>query len=103
AQAWALLLELERRLLDRLDAVVQVEGLAAARVLAVERELDHLLVVLGDRRPDRPPSLGRRLDDRDVPQARERHVQRARDRRRRESERGDLEPEGGRERLLGDP
>ena len=37
AQARAELLELRRRLLDRLDAVVQVERLAAARVLALER------------------------------------------------------------------
>ena len=34
------LLELRRRLVDRLDAVVQVERLAAARVLALERRAD---------------------------------------------------------------
>src|SRR5207244_6980784 len=36
------LVELERRLLDRLDPIVEVEGLAASRVLAVERLLDEL-------------------------------------------------------------
>ena len=36
------------RVLDRLDAVVQVEALAAALVLALERRLHELLVVLAD-------------------------------------------------------
>ena len=70
------------RLVDRLDAVVQEERLPAARVLAHERLLDELLVVLADVRLDRPAALRRRLDDRDVAQAGERHLQRARDRRR---------------------
>ena len=90
------------RLVDRLHAVVQVERLAAARVLALERRPDELLVVLADGRADRAPALGRRLDDRDVAQAGERHVQRARDRRRREREHVDLEPERAQELLLRD-
>jgi hypothetical protein len=54
--------------------------------LALERELHELLVVLADRRPDRAASLRRRLDDRDVAHARERQVQRTRDRRRAQRE-----------------
>jgi len=50
AQLRCELAKLLRRLVDRLDAVVQVEGLAAALDLAFERELDKLLVVLPDRR-----------------------------------------------------
>ena len=49
AQAGAELLELLGGLVDRLDAVVQVERLPAARVLALERDADQLLVVLADR------------------------------------------------------
>ncbi len=90
------------RRLDRLDAVVQVEALAAALVLALERDLHELLVVLADVRPDRPPALRRRLDDRDVAQAGERHVQRARDRRRRQREHVDLEPQRAQQLLLRD-
>ena len=70
AQLRAELLQLLGRLVDRLDAVVQVERLAAALVLALERLLDELLVVLADVRADRPAALGRRLDHRDVAQAR---------------------------------
>ena len=50
-------------LVDRLDAVVQEEGLAAALVLALERLADELLVVLADVGLDRAPALGRGLDD----------------------------------------
>ena len=102
AEPGAELAELLADLLDRLDAVVEVERLAAARVLPLERHLDQLLVVLPHARPDRPPPLGRRLDDRDVAQPGERHVQRARDRRRGEREHVDLEPERAEELLLGD-
>ena len=72
----------DRRLVDVLDAVVQEERLAAARLLALQRLLDELLVVLADVGLDRAAALGRRLDHADVAQARERHLQRARDRRR---------------------
>ena len=72
-------------LVDRLDAVVQEERLSPARVLALERLADQLLVVLADVRLDRPAALGRRLDHRDVAQPGEAHLQRARDRRRRSS------------------
>ena len=102
AEAGAELAQLLAHLLDRLDAVVEVERLAAARVLALERDLDQLLVVLAHGRPDRPAPLGRRLDDRDVAQTRERHVERARDRRRGEREHVDLEPQRAEQLLLGD-
>ena len=85
------LLHLLGRFHDRLDAVVEVERLAVALLLALERLLDRLLVVLADARADRPPSLRRRLDDRDVAQAGERHVERPRNRRRAERQHVDLE------------
>ena len=69
------------RLLDRLDAVVQEERLPVALVLAQDRALDELLLVLADVRLHRPAALRRRLDHGDVPQSRQRHLQRARDRR----------------------
>ena len=52
----------------------------SANTLIVERA-DELLVVGPDVGADRAPALGRRLDHRDVAQARERHLERARDRR----------------------
>ena len=102
AELRAELPQLLGRLLDRLDPVVQVERLPAALDLALERRPDELLVVLADGRPDRAPALRRRLDDRDVPQAGERHVQRARDRRRGEREHVHLEPERAEQLLLRD-
>jgi hypothetical protein len=102
AQVGTELAQMLGRVLDRLDAVVQVEGLAAALVLAHEGLAHELLVVLPDVRADRQPSLRRRLDDADVPQPGERHVQRAGDRRRREREHVDLEPKLAQELLLRD-
>ena len=96
------LAELLAHLLDRLDAVVEVERLAAAPVLPLERLLDHVLVVLPHGRPDRTPALGRRLDDRDVAEPGERHVQRARNRGRGEGEHVDLEPDRAEQLLLRD-
>src|SRR5206468_2095351 len=75
------LLQLLGGLVDRLDAVVEVEALAAPLDLSLERKLDQFLVVLADGRADRAASLRRRLDDRDVTQPGERHVQRAGNRR----------------------
>ena len=65
---------------DRLDPVVKEERLPATLVLAHDRALDELLLVLAHIRPHRPASLGRRLDDGDVAQPRERHLQRPGDR-----------------------
>jgi hypothetical protein len=81
---------------------VQVERLTAARVLALERGRDEILVELADGRTDGPPARGGRLDDRDVAEPGERHVQRPRDRRRRQREHVDLEPKRAEELLLGD-
>ena len=96
------LLQLLRDLLDRLDAVVQIERLSAALVLPLERRLHDLLVVLADGGADRPAALRRRLDDRDVAQAGQRHVQRPRNRRRRKREDVDLEPERAQQLFLRD-
>src|SRR5439155_3244441 len=71
-----------RGLVDRLDAVVDEERLATALLLAHDRLLDELLVVLADIGLHGPPALRRRLDDADVAHARKRHLQRPRDRRR---------------------
>ena len=73
------LLELQRSLLDRLDAIVQVERLASTSVLPLERGLDELLVELPHGGADRKPAARRRLDDRDVPEPGERHVERPRE------------------------
>ena len=64
--------------------------------------LDQLLVELADVRPDRAPALGRCLDDRDVPQAGERHVECAQDRRRGEREDVDLKAQLAQQLLLRD-
>jgi hypothetical protein len=58
------------RLVDRLDAVVDEERLPVALLLAQERLLDELLVVLADVGLHRAAALGRRLDDADVAHAR---------------------------------
>src|SRR5439155_5191050 len=70
------------RLVDRLDAVVQVEDLAAALELALDRPAHEVVVVVADIGVDRATALGRGLDHRDVAKAGERHLERARNRRR---------------------
>ena len=65
-----------------------------------QRLLDELLVVLADVGLDRPPALGRRLDHADVAQPGERHLQRARDRRRAHRDHVDLELELAHQLLL---
>ena len=77
---------------DGLDAVVDEEDLAAALDLAQDRLADEPGRRLGDVGLDRQPVLRRRLDRRQVADAGERHVQRPRDRRRRESQHVDLAP-----------
>src|SRR4051812_5248828 len=88
------------RLVDRLDAVVDEERLAAAGPLPLERLLDEALVVLADVGLHRPAALGRRLDDADVAHAGERHLQRPRDRRRAHRDDVDLELELAEQLLL---
>ena len=102
AKRRAQLLELLGDLVDRLDPVVQVERLPLPFVLALERLPDQVFVVFGHGRADRPATLRRRLDDRDVAEAGERHVQRARDRRRAQRQHVDLEPERPQQLLLRD-
>ena len=68
---------------DRFDAVVDEVDLAAARELVADRALDHRRIELDDVGLNRQAILRRRLDDRHVADADERHVQRPRNRRRR--------------------
>src|SRR5215212_2799306 len=79
---WPCATDARGRLLDRVDAVVQEERLAISRELPFDRLLDELLVVLADVGAHRAAALGRRLDHADVAQPGERHLERARDRRR---------------------
>ena len=62
--------------------------------------LHELLVVLADVGVDRAAALGRRLDHGDVAQAGERHLQRARDRRRRQRQHVDAQPQLAQQLLL---
>ena len=82
--------QLVRLRLDRLDPVVDEEDLAAAVQLAQDRLPDEAGRRLGDVGLDRQPIFRRRLDRRHVADADERHVQRARDRRRRQRQDVDL-------------
>ena len=67
---------------DRLDPVVDVEDLALAQQFAADGGADLLLVVGADEGQDRVPLLRRREDRRHLADAGDRHLQRARDRRR---------------------
>ncbi len=67
---------------DGFDAVVHEVDLAAARQLVPDGALDHRRIELHHVRLNREPVLGRRLDNRHVADADERHVQRPRNRRR---------------------
>ena len=76
------LAELARGLFDRVDFVMQEIHLTATRELALERLADQRRIVDADECLHRKPMRGRRRDDRKIAQARHRHVQRARNRRR---------------------
>ncbi len=71
---------------DRLDAVVNVKSLSAARQFPHDRILNEFGVGLGDDRFDRQPILRRRVDHRHIARMDEGHVERAGDRRCRESQ-----------------
>ena len=71
-----------------------------ALVLAEQRALDQLLVVLADVGLDRPPALGRRLDHADVADPGHRHLERARDRRGAHRDHVDLQLELAEQLLL---
>ena len=65
--------------LDVVDAIVQVIHLSAAGKLAPDGVAHRLPVVLHHKGLHRLPQAGRLLDDRHVPDAGQRHIQRARD------------------------
>ena len=88
--------------MERVDPVVQEEGLSAAVGLALDRAGDQLLVERADVGADRAAPLRRRLDHRDVAQAGEAHLQGPRDRRGRQREHVDLELELAQQLLLAD-
>ena len=71
-----------RDVLDVLHAVVHEEHLPLAQQLAPDRLRHGARVVLVDVGEDRLAILGRRVDERQVADAGERHLERARDRRR---------------------
>ena len=79
-----------RDALDRLDAVVEVEHLAAPRQLRLDGVAHQPLVVAADDGADGQALARRRLDDAQVAGAHEREVERARDRRRAHREDVDL-------------
>ena len=76
--------------LDVLHAVVHVEHLALAQQLAPDRLGDGAVVVLADVGEDRLAVLGRRVHEREVADAGERQLERARDRRGGEREHVDV-------------
>jgi len=73
------------RIADGLHPVVQVERLPLARQLSLNGGAHDLIPVLADVGPDLVPAARRRLYDRDVADAAQRHLQRARDGGRREA------------------
>ncbi len=75
-----------RTRVDRFDAVVQVVDLSAAVELGGDRVLHDRVAGRHDDGFDRHAVLGRGLNQREVAHAHQRHVQRARNRRRRERE-----------------
>ena len=79
-----------RHRIDRLDAVVDEEHLPAAGDLGANRAHQHRRVELHDVGLNREPVFRRRLDHRHVADADQRHVQRARNRRRRHRQHVDL-------------
>ena len=87
--------ELRGRVVDRGHPVVDVEDLAVAQQLAPDRGRDLLLVVGADVGQRRVPLLGRGEDRRELADAGEAHLQRARDRRRRHREHVDVRAQPG--------
>ena len=75
---------------DGLDPVVDVEDLALAQQLAADRGADLLLLVRADEGQHRVPLLGRGGDRRHLADAGQRHLQGARDRRRRHGQHVDV-------------
>ena len=88
------------RLVDGLHAVVQVEDLALAGELLLDGDAHQVVAVLADVGADLVAAARRRLDDGDVADAAERHLQGARDRRGREAHHVDLQLEVAQQLLL---
>ena len=78
--------ELERQTIDRFDAIMKKEHLAAAFQLAQDRVANQSLIVAGYIGLNRQTVHRRRFDDAQLADADQRHVQRARDRRRGETQ-----------------
>ena len=76
--------------LDGFDAVVDEKDLAVAGEFELDRGADHALGKLHDLRVDRQTVTRRRLDHGHITHAEQRHIQRSRDRRRRERQHIDL-------------
>ncbi len=89
-------------LVYRVHAVVQEERLPLSFVLAQDRPLDELLLVLPHVGLHGPPALRWRLHDRDVAQSGQRHLQRARDGRRRHRDHVHLQLQLAQQLLLAD-
>ena len=75
--------EMARHVLDILDAVVDEKDLSAAVEFANDHVANQAVVEMGDESPHHLAIGGRRLDNREVANPEHRHVQRARNRRRR--------------------
>ena len=89
-----------RRPVDGLHAVVQVERLAFARELLLEGDAHQVVFVFADVGADLVAAARRRLDDGDVADAGERHLQGPRDGRRRQAHHVDLHLEVAQQLLL---
>ena len=87
-------------LVDGLHAVVQVEGLAVAGQLLLDGHAHQVVAELADVGADLVAAARRRLDDADVADAAERHLQRARDGRGRQAQHVHLQLEVAQQLLL---
>ena len=77
--------QLERQAIDGFDPVMQKENLAATLELAEDRIANQPFVIAGHVGLNRQPIDRRRFNDAQIADADQRHVQGARDRRRREA------------------
>ena len=85
-QFGAELAQVRGRLLDRLDAIVEIEGLSSTLNLTTQGTSDLFVVVLANVSVDWSAATWWRRDHRDIAQSSERHMQRARNGRGRECE-----------------
>ena len=78
--------QLERQTIDRLDSVMEKKYLSAPLQLTQNRIANDLFVIARHVSLDRQPIRRRGFDDAQVPNADQRHMQGARDRRRRQTD-----------------